>query len=195
MANFPLLTKLAIISFACFGIAAAGYWYELRDKNVALKNLMQRTDNLKIQYRTQYCQVAQIAAYKQQIREIERLAKERAAHLRARPEVTQLIKSIAKTSSANGLTLLLVKPLAKENYSNYSKYPLQISVSGEYSRFEKFISQLLKLQSTIAVEDFSIETKKIAAGQNQLIMNLLIKNYSYEEKKDSNIPSTKPLNL
>lgn len=166
--------KISIMILICVLIVALWYYFDTLGQLEDYKNLEKKELTLKKQFEDKQKKTVNWLAYREQLRQHERLLDEALRQLPSSQEVANLLIDISQTGLASGLEFQLFKPADLIYRDFYSELPIQIKVSGTYQAFGMFVSGLASLLRIVTVHDI-----EIIKGENKTMhMNMLVKTYS-----------------
>jgi type IV pilus assembly protein PilO len=135
-------------------------------------------------------QAANFAAYRAQLKDMERSFGAMLRQLPGRTEVPNLLVDISQTGLASGLEEKLFQPGAEVRQDFYAELPIKIRLNGSYHEFGNFVSGIAALPRIVTLHDIQIqsETGK-GAGPDQLVLDVTAKTYRYLEDEEMAPPA------
>ncbi len=183
---WPTIAKILVVGVACGVILGLGYWIDIRRQVIKLDAVENEEIDLRSSFEIKHDQAANLAIYKQQVAEIERLFADMLQQLPAKTEVPNLVEDISKMGVANGLVFKLIKPEPEIDREFYAELPIAISVEGSYHQLAEFISSVASLQRIVTIDDFSIKHPRgDSQPKDELTMDITAKTYRYLDGGDS----------
>jgi type IV pilus assembly protein PilO len=175
-ANWPLPVKLgaAVIVFAL--IVAGGWYLDWRDQAATLERFAAKENELKQSFEVKQRRAVNLAAYEQQLVEMEASFGAMLRQLPSRADVPKLLVDISQTGLASGLEFELFKPEGEVKREFYAELPVSIRVRGNYHQFARFVSSVANLPRIVTLHNISIQE---AAKSGGLAMDLTAKTYWY----------------
>lgn len=170
----------AIVLLIVFGLVfGGGYWFFVKDMYSQLATYQRKEGALKKSYETKAYKVANLATYKQQMKEMEQTFGSLVKQLPSDTEVPGLLEDITNTAVGNGLKLLNVtlKPEVSKDF--YVELPIDINVVGGYHEFGSFVSGVAGLPRIVTLHDFTI--KHVSKDPNRLEMHIQARTYRYKK--------------
>lgn len=170
----------AIVLLIVFGLVfGGGYWFFVKDMYSHLAAYQRKEGALKKSYETKAYKVANLAIYKQQMKEMEQTFGSLVKQLPSDTEVPGLLEDITNTAVGNGLQLLNVtlKPEVSKDF--YVELPIDINVVGGYHEFGSFVSGVAGLPRIVTLHDFTI--KHVSKDPNKLEMHIQARTYRYKK--------------
>ena len=169
----------AIVSFIVVAlVVGGGYWFLIQDQITQLDQVASKESELKQQFETKAYKVANLAAYKVQLIEMEASFGALLKQLPTDTEVPGLLEDITNTGLGSGLEFkeIKLKPETKKEF--YIELPIQVSVKGTYHDIASFVSGVASLPRIVTLHDFSISPEKSDDGI--MSMNIEAKTYRYK---------------
>jgi type IV pilus assembly protein PilO len=179
---FTVATGLLIFYFV-----SRGNFEELRRAEAEQQSLWQTFDQ-------KQRKAANLAAYQQQLAEIERTFGAMLRQLPGKTEVPNLLVDISQTGLAAGLQERLFQPGSESRKDFYAELPIKIQLTGGYHEFGQFVSGIAALPRIVTLHDIEItrgaaKHSTVRGGapepSDQLTLNLTAKTYRYLEEGES----------
>lgn len=164
-------------------VLALGYYFHLKDLQVALEQQQAQEVTLKSEFATKASLAANLEAYKEQMKEMEISFGALLRQLPSDTEVPGLLEDITRTGLGSGLEFQEIKLLPEVAQQFYIELPIQISVVGGYHDFATFVSGAASLPRIVTLHDFQIvqnDSNSVAGGK--LKMDILAKTYRYNDQ-------------
>jgi type IV pilus assembly protein PilO len=133
--------------------------------------------------------VANLDAYREQLKEMERRFGKMLRQLPSKAEIANLLTDISHTRAAAGLDEELFQPLGEVTRDFYAEVPSRMIVVGNYHQLATFISGISSMPRIVTVHNVNITpTGKGKAKGNEktssLRMTLIAKTYRYLDESD-----------
>ena len=139
-------------------------------------------DQLWAEFEQKQHQAANFAAYRAQLKDMERSFGAMLRQLPGRTEVPNLLVDISQTGNGAGLEEKLFQPGAELKQDFYAELPIKIRLTGSYHEFGNFVSGIAALPRIVTLHDIQIQPElPKAAGTDQLVLDLTAKTYRYLE--------------
>jgi type IV pilus assembly protein PilO len=181
--GWPMALKASAIAVLCFIIVIAGYFLDTSSQMDELSAQRQQESELKQLVEIKTAKAANLEAYQQQMKEMERSFGSLLKQLPSRNEVAELLTDITQTGIASGLEFELFKPKAEIPSEFYAELPIELKVKGRYHEIGKFMGALAALPRIVTLHDFKIQYKnKDRTGD--LLMEATAKTYRYLDEKE-----------
>lgn len=175
-ANWPLPVKLGAAALVFALIVAGGWHLDWRDQAATLERFAAKENELKQSFEIKQRRAANLAAYEQQLLEMEASFGAMLRQLPSRADVPKLLVDISQTGLASGLEFELFKPESEVKREFYAELPVSIRVRGNYHQFARFVSAVANLPRIVTLHNISIQE---AAKNGGLAMDLTAKTYWY----------------
>jgi type IV pilus assembly protein PilO len=186
--NWPVVIKLVAIVLVCAAVGFAGYWFDTKDQIQVLDNARAKEEELKKEFETKQAVAANLEAYKQQMKEMERSFGALLLQLPSKTEVAELLVDVSREGLKAGLEFELFKPGAEIVREFYAEYPINIRVVGTYHQFGNFASGIAALPRIVTLHNLKIGQQKSkdkkSAGDSQLIMEATANTYRYLDQEE-----------
>jgi type IV pilus assembly protein PilO len=192
--NWPLPIKLVAILAVCAAVGFAGYWFDTKDQIKVLETAQAKEKDLVKEFETKQAVAANLAAYKKQMKEMEKSFGALLLQLPSRTEVAELLVDVSREGLKAGLEFELFKPGAEIRKDFYAEYPINIKVVGTYHQFGNFASGIAALPRIVTLHNLKINTKnkqkgeKRSDGETLLVMEATANTYRYldQDELDAN---------
>jgi len=149
-------------------------------------------DQLWAEFEQKQHQAANFAAYRAQLKDMERSFGAMLRQLPGRTEVPNLLVDISQTGNGAGLDEKLFQPGAEQKQDFYAELPIKIRLTGSYHAFGNFVSGIAALPRIVTLHDIQIQPEsQKSAGTDQLVLDLTAKTYRYLEDDEMSPDSKK----
>lgn len=149
-------------------------------------------DQLWAEFEQKQHQAANFAAYRAQLKDMERSFGAMLRQLPGRTEVPNLLVDISQTGNGAGLDEKLFQPGAELKQDFYAELPIKIRLTGSYHAFGNFVSGIAALPRIVTLHDIQIQPEsQKSAGTDQLVLDLTAKTYRYLEDDEMSPDSKK----
>lgn len=179
--RWPPLIR-AIVSAFAFVVAAFLFSILLiyNNQKEEYDQVQAEQDQLWSEFEQKQRQAANFAAYRAQLKDMERSFGAMLRQLPGRTEVPNLLVDISQTGLAAGLDEKLFQPGAELQQDFYAELPIKIRLTGSYHEFGNFVSGIAALPRIVTLHDIQIQSE---AGRNaapdQLVLDVTAKTYRY----------------
>ena len=179
--SWPIAARAIVILLLCGAILFAGYYLDTSDQIIVLEKAQAKEVTLKQTFVTKQGKAKNLAAYREQMVEMERSFGTLLQQLPGKTEVPGLLDDISRIGIQSGLVFEYFKPGAETPKGFYAELPIQIRVKGSYHQFGNFVSGTAALPRIVTLHDFSIKKGK---GSDTMTMVATAKTYRYLEKSE-----------
>lgn len=185
--NWPFQVKVGVIAAICVAMMGAGIYYDTMPQLQALEVLQKKETELKTTFEFKSGQAANLAAYQEQLVQVQAKLQTVIDQMPLVEEVAALLIDISQTGLSSGLEFKLFKPAPSINKDFYSELPINIEVVGRYEQLLNFISALSSLPRIVTIHDLTISPidKTKISKQNPLLMSALVKTYHENSKNNA----------
>lgn len=174
--EWPLIIKILACMVVALVVLGGAYWFFILDRESELASLQAKEATLKSQYQNKAHQVANLAAYKMQMAEMEESFGALLKQLPTDTEVPGLLEDVSSTGTNIGLDIEAITLRSEVSREFYVELPLQVKVRGGYHDLAAFVSGVAGLPRIVTLHDFEIKATK---GGNVLDMTIDAKTYRY----------------
>ena len=176
--SWPIAAKviawLIVFGLVCF----LGYYYYLRGLEDQLAQVRATEQELRRQFESKAFQVANLAALRAQLEEMEAQFGVLLGQLPKDTEVPGLLEDITEKGVDAGLKFSSIALQDERAAEFYVELPINIEVSGAYHDLGGFASGVAGLPRIVTLHDFSISQG--GANTAELNMRILAKTYRYK---------------
>jgi len=175
--SWPGPIKAIVFIIVITLVVGGGYWFLIKDQFAQLDRVASKESDLRQQYETKAYKVANLAAYKLQMLEMEESFGALLKQLPTDTEVPGLLEDITNTGIGSGLEFksIKLKPEIKKEF--YIELPIQIEVTGTYHDISSFVSGVASLPRIVTLHNFAVSPSK---ANEVLNMSIEAKTYRYK---------------
>lgn len=166
--EWPLTVKIATIAFVFFVVIFLGYWFDTRSQKQFLDSLKHQEPNFKQRISIKYSKFSNLQNAADQVKTLKKEFGVLLAQMPEQPRVSGLLDDISKLGVKTGLRVKLLKPRKEIKKDFYAEIPIDIEVQGNYHQLATFLSDLAKLDYSIAFSDFIITKNNREIEKNEL---------------------------
>jgi type IV pilus assembly protein PilO len=177
--SWPLPFRVIVFVIAFALVLGGGYWFLIQDQLDSLAGAHQKEKELKTEYSNKAYKVANLAAYKLQMDEMEKSFGALLKQLPTDTEVPGLLEDITNTGVGSGLEIKSIKLKKEVSKEFYSELPMEITVAGAFHDIASFVSGVASLPRIVTLHNFSIVP---SSTPGILDMNITAKTYRYNLK-------------
>jgi len=179
--EWPILIKALAISLLCVLVWVGGYYYIIKDKEVALATAEQKEVSLKKSLEFKYAKAVNLEAYKEQMKEMKVVFSSMLQQLPRKSEVADLLIDISRSGLVNGLEFQLFKPGGEHPVDFYAELPIQMTVTGSFHQFGEFVSAVAALPRIVTIHDLTLTPS--GKSTDKMTMNITAKTYRYFDEQ------------
>ncbi|GMV69815.1 MAG: hypothetical protein AMXMBFR76_22540 [Pseudomonadota bacterium] len=161
-------------------LGGLGYWFQIQPQLTALKAAQAKEPELRQSFESKQRQVANLDAYKGQLRDIQTRFAVMLRQLPSQTEMANLLQDISQTRVATGLEEQVFKPEPEHSKEFYAEAPIRIRLTGSYHQMGDFASGLAALPRIVTLSNISLTGAK--AGEGGLVMDAVAMTYRYLEE-------------
>ncbi len=180
--EWPVAVKAIAIALVCILVWVGGYYYIIKDKEVALKAAEAKENTLKQSYEIKYAKAVNLEAYKKQMKEMRVVFASMLQQLPRKSEVADLLVDISRSGLVNGLEFELFKPEGENPIDFYAELPIQITVTGNFHQFGEFVSAVAALPRIVTMHNLTLVP--LAKDSGKMSMNITAKTYRYFDEQE-----------
>ena len=191
--RWPLIIRVIVASFV-FVVASFLFGMVLiyNTQMDEYEQVQTEQDQLWAEFEQKQHQAANFAAYRAQLKDMERSFGAMLRQLPGRTEVPNLLVDISQTGNGAGLDEKLFQPGAELKQDFYAELPIKIRLTGSYHEFGNFVSGIAALPRIVTLHDIQIQPElQKSAGTDQLVLDLTAKTYRYLEDDEMSPDSKK----
>jgi type IV pilus assembly protein PilO len=181
--SWPLAIKVLVWVFVLLGVLGLGYLYHVQNLQTILEKAVGQEEDLRVEFEQKAFQAANLAAYKNQMAEMEESFGALVSQLPSDTEVPGLLEDITNKGMLNGLEFQSISLQAEVTREFYVELPIHILAKGSYHDLGAFISGMAGLPRIVTLHDFHIVQQNAQGGV--LGLEITAKTYRY---KDDEIP-------
>ncbi|MFK5985693.1 MAG: type 4a pilus biogenesis protein PilO [Pseudomonadota bacterium] len=188
--RWPNIYMVVATILAFLLIVGAGFWFFTKDHWAELEVIEKKEITLKQEFSAKQKKAVNLAAYKEQMVEMEKRFGTMLKQLPKKTEVADLLVEVSQTGLSNGLEFSLFQPKGEIKKEFYAELPISINVTGTYHQFGGFVSEIAALPRIVTIHDVVMKPKakdknKTDISDNQLLtLTLLAKTYRYLDEEE-----------
>jgi type IV pilus assembly protein PilO len=171
-ATFLLLTLLLIYFLV---------WQNVRPELLQKESQEQ---SLRTEFQQKHARAVNLAAYKQQLKDLQRSFGALLRQLPGRTEVPNLLVDISQTALAAGLQQKLFQPQSEGAKDFYAELPIKMVLTGSYHQFGEFVSGIAALPRIVTLHDIQITSDQQNGSYDNLTLTLTAKTYRYLDQDE-----------
>lgn len=184
--RWPLPFRIGAVALV-FLVATGflSYFIAIKDQKPILEQAQAEEQTLKGTLEQKARKAANLDAYKEQLKEMERSFGAMLRQLPNKTEVPNLLVDISQTGLAAGLEEKLFQPTTEVKKDFYAELPIKIRLTGSYHAIGNFVSGIAALPRIVTLNDMllaKVDAKGAAADQLQL--DITAKTYRYLDDEE-----------
>lgn len=185
LGSWPKWIYVVCILLLVAALGYGGFHYFIKPKQEELQKAEAREQSLRKEFETKQKKVANLDAYREQLKEMERRFGKMLRQLPSRAEIANLLTDISHTRAAAGLDEELFQPLSESQKDFYAEVPTKMVVVGNYHQLATFISGISSMPRIVTVHNINIKpTGKAKDDKVKLRMSLVAKTYRYLDEDE-----------
>jgi type IV pilus assembly protein PilO len=169
-------TFLLLVLFLIYFFVWSGVRTDLQAKEAQEQSLRQ-------EYQHKHAQAANLAVYRQQLKDLQRSFGALLRQLPGRTEVPNLLVDISQTALGAGLQQKLFQPESEQAQDFYAELPIKMVLTGSYHQFGQFVSGIAALPRIVTLHDIEIKPTG-TGGYDDLTLTLTAKTYRYLDQDE-----------
>ena len=174
--NWPGFLRALVIVVACMVVLMLGYLLYLGDKVDALSSASSKMETLSQSFVTTQHQVANLEVYKKEVKIVQEQLDKMTEQLPQSNEESGLLRDISQQAVSSGLQIISIKPDISINKGFYEENPIELTLTGNYSNFGDFVSNISDMARIVTLHGFTI-TRNTTGGAGFLKMVVNAKTY------------------
>jgi type IV pilus assembly protein PilO len=183
LGRWPMPFRLGLIAVIFIVVAlAASYYFVWQNKRPELLRVQEEELQLRQTFEQKQKKAANLEAYKEQLREMERSFGAMLRQLPGKTEVPSLLVDISQTGLAAGLEEKLFQPANEVRREFCAELPIKIRLTGSYHELGNFVSGIAALPRIVTLHNIEIKPLgKEGLGVDELQLDVTAKTYRYLE--------------
>ncbi|HJS22331.1 MAG TPA: type 4a pilus biogenesis protein PilO [Steroidobacteraceae bacterium] len=184
--RWPMMFRLGLIAIIFVAVAiGASYYFVWQNKRPELLRVQEEELQLRQTFEQKQKKAANLEAYKEQLREMERSFGAMLRQLPGKTEVPSLLVDISQAGLAAGLEEKLFQPSNEVRREFYAELPIKIRLTGSYHELGNFVSGIAALPRIVTLHNIEIKPLgKETAGSDDLQLDVTAKTYRYLEDEE-----------
>jgi type IV pilus assembly protein PilO len=184
--RWPLPFRLGAIGLIFIvGVGICAYLIAIKDQKPLLEQARAEEESLLSTLEQKSRKAANLDAYKEQLKEMERSFGAMLRQLPNKTEVPNLLVDISQTGLAAGLDEKLFQPTGETKRDFYAELPIKIRLTGSYHAIGSFVSGIAALPRIVTLHDMQVAPlDSKGAGADQLQLDITAKTYRYLDDEE-----------
>lgn len=154
--DWPLAAKVVLLILTFSVVVGAGWYLDTSDQIGLLDAERDKEQQLRQEFIAKQRVVANIDAYRAQIKELEQMLGDMLKQLPTKTEMPTLLEDISNQGRANGLVFSQFRPLDEVSRGFYAAKPIQIKAQATYHQFGAFVGSVAALPRIVTLENVSM---------------------------------------
>ncbi|MEP1448190.1 MAG: type 4a pilus biogenesis protein PilO [Paraglaciecola sp.] len=180
IATWPFEVKSLVALFVVVFGLLGGYYFLLKDKLPVLEEAQNKEVTLKQTYQGKYRIAVNLAAYEEQLSQLQSDFSSMLKSLPTSNETPGLLDDITLVGTSAGLTFRLLNWQREIPKEFYSELPIEMEVYGGYHNFGQFASEIAGLPRIVTVHDFEVTQES-----NTLKLKVQAKTYRTSNEQET----------
>lgn len=180
IATWPFEVKSLVALFVVVFGLLGGYYFLLKDKLPILEEAQNKEVTLKQTYQGKYRIAVNLAAYEEQLSQLQSDFSSMLKSLPTSNETPGLLDDITLVGTSAGLTFRLLNWQREIPKEFYSELPIEMEVYGGYHNFGQFASEIAGLPRIVTVHDFEVTQES-----NTLKLKVQAKTYRTSNEQET----------
>jgi type IV pilus assembly protein PilO len=172
--NWPIAAQIGLIVLTFVLLTAGGYFYVWGSQMDELEAGRAKEEQLKTDFVDKKRKAINLAAYRQQLQDIQQSFGALLRQLPNKSEMESLLTEINQAGVGRGLFFELFKPGSEVKTSEFAELPIDIRISGSYHDLAAFVSDVAQLSRIVTLSNLQLTTTKDA---DILSMQAIAKTY------------------
>lgn len=162
--EWPLAGRLVIMGAIVFIVLVLGYFLIIRGDLQDLHYAQQTEVTLKRKFEYKQHLAANLAAYKQQLKQMHSDFGDLLRQLPSKTEIDALLREVSQTAQEDGLAQQLFQPGVEKHRGFYAEKPIAMAYTGSYQQIAKFVSDVSSLSRIVTIRNFNLHPVKKGDG-------------------------------
>lgn len=158
--DWPVPVQLVSALLIFILVLVGAYFVVWQDQWNELQTAQEKETKLKQEFLDKKKQAINLAAYEQQLIDIEQAFGVMLKQLPNKAEMETLLTEINQSGVGRGLLFELFKPGAEVKGAEFVEQPIDIKVSGSYHDLASFVSDVAKLSRIVTTSDIQLTPQK-----------------------------------
>ena len=173
---WPRLTKLGLLVGLVVVALGLGYWFKVKEMHVEQDRVVATEQKLRKDFEQKAFEAKNLAAYREQMEEIDKSFSVLLAQLPEDTEVPGLLEDITEIGLGSSLNISSIALQPEKVSEFYVELPIKVVASGSYHDFGAFVSGVSGLPRIVTLHNYSLTRAK--AGL--LTLSIDAKTYRYK---------------
>jgi type IV pilus assembly protein PilO len=175
--NWPIGIKVVVYIIVMSIVVYAGVHFYISEQNTQLEREVQKEAQYKQDFESKSFQVANLAALRKQMEDVEGTFSELLGQLPTNKEVPGLLEDISDIGRAAGLQIKVINLAGERKEKFYIELPINIEVKGTYHQMGQFVSGVAAIKRIVTLHDYTLKP----TNDGMLEMVISAKTYRYDD--------------
>lgn len=194
--DWPWPAKAVLMLLIIGVVVGAGWYLDTADQIAGLDLVRAKERQLRQEFIAKQRVVANIDAYRAQIKELEQMLGDMLRQLPTRTEMPNLLEDISNQGRANGLVFSQFRPLDEVSRGFYAAKPILIKAQATYHQFGAFIGSVAALPRIVTLENVTMNGIAVKDYNREsaepLTIEATLQTYRYTEDDGAPAAGAKP---
>ncbi|MBQ0725135.1 MAG: type 4a pilus biogenesis protein PilO [Cycloclasticus sp.] len=173
--SWPTPIKAVAILLASIIVMGIWVYFDTFDQMDELEKTEKKEIVLKTTFENKQQKAANLAAYKQQLSDMQKQFGAMLHQLPNKTQIADLLVDVSQAGLASGLEFSLFQPSGERKRDFYAEKPIKIIVVGDYHEFGEFVSNLAALPRIVTLHNVSLTPGR----SGKMTMDATAKTYRY----------------
>jgi type IV pilus assembly protein PilO len=180
MGVWPIAGKVVLCIIIVAAMIGGCYFFVVKDLSSRLQSVEAQEQTLRQTFTNKAFQAANLDAYREQMKEMEKSFGALVAQLPSDTEVPGLLEDIDEKGAESGLVISSIELQPERSAEFYVELPISVKVSGSYHDLGNFVSGIAGMPRIVTLHDYNID-KSDSGGL--LDMTIIAKTYRYRSQE------------
>jgi len=193
LAGVPRRARHGAIVGLLVVIAAGYYWTSYQESRAELVRLDGEAQDLQIKLTNVRAIVSNVAAFEQEVADLERTLEAALEQLPNRKQFEDLLRDISTAGKKVGVEIKSLRRRPEERHDFYAEVPFEISIEGDYHDIAKFFERVSKLSRIVNIGSLDFKSTRGREGEMALKVDGTATTFRFlsEAEKQASEPESK----
>lgn len=153
---WPLAGRVAVLVLLTILVLVGSWYFSIKDAGMRLERAQNTEQDLRQEFETKAHQAANLAAYREQVAELEITFEALLAQLPSDTEVPGLLDDITDLGRGTSLTIQSIELQPERTDEYYVELPIKVVATGGYHDFGAFVSGVASLPRIVTLHDYNV---------------------------------------
>ena len=178
---WPLPVRILLLVMVFCLVLAGAYYFHIKDLGAELSAAQNEEVELKKKFEKKAFQAANLAEYRQQMEEVEKLFGALLAQLPSDTEVPGLLEDITELGGGASLNISSITLQPERASEFYVELPIKIVAEGAYHDVGAFVSGIAGLPRIVTLHDYKLASNDKSSMQE---LEIEARTYRYKTQDD-----------